>query len=69
MQHASSKVRGVLFWREPLMKGGLFREVYVVLRKGKLDFHRSQAEFEEHGNPINSAAIKIWQYDVEQNIK
>jgi hypothetical protein len=68
-QHASTKARGVLFYREPLMAGGLFTEVYAVLRKGKVDLYKTQEDFESHGNPINARPIKLWEYELEQNVK
>jgi hypothetical protein len=69
IQHASTKARGVLFYRESLMAGGLFREVFAVLRKGKLDLYSTQEDFEAHGNPLNPRPIKMWEYDMEQNVK
>jgi hypothetical protein len=59
------KVKGTLWKRNPIEKGGLFVKYYAVLEKGRLDFYAKEKDYRENANPVNSKPIKLWQYNVE----
>jgi hypothetical protein len=59
------KVKAYIWKRQSIEDGGLFIKYFGVLDKGRLDLYKSERDYRENANPINSKPIKLWQYDLE----
>ena len=63
----NTSIQGVLFVREPVSKGGLFRKRFVSMTAGRLDVFKDEADLQSQRDPITSKPIKLYQYRFSKN--
>eukprot|EP01035_Chromulina_nebulosa_P021236 gene21236-27515_t len=69
VENTKLKARGLIWKRQPVEQGGLFVKYYAVLEKGKLDFYKNTQEYKDGFNPVNPTPLKLWELEIETDIK